>query len=715
MKISNVCAILAVAGIAVSAAAQDSVSNLGTGLPGDSPDAFDVNDQVDRYVVDLVPFTTSWGTEFGINLLHKSPDVDGDAGMFFGSLTSAQAISQNAIDSTLSGTYAFWTTAGQGVTDRNAAPGDITVTDIDTWQQATLFGAFAGLSNSINGAIINVDNADSSRLYVTRVLAAHNQDEITQSDDTYSSGVGGVDASGNAYFRMDNFGAGVGSVSGSNYVRVRLADRNPASFNQISGPGITADDAAAVDALLVGAATHRVPQAMPAEQFGGNGLIVGTGGTATIAYGGAMPLTNTTAHLTAAGAPSGIDHRGGIAYTPNTFSGFANPGVGTLAITGSGGTPDPSSRKTVNVWAVDSTGAVIPGSRRLFANTGGNSVTDPCDGFTFTSFTELTGVHHSSQAGFNGGSGQVDVQVLPNGDLAGVITLTDGDNDSGFDQAVVAFTETPGGVRTEQLVAYTTFGPGKAILDGPGGNVIGNLYAQDAAFGAVGGPSITSPAFDAAGNIWFVAPFGLNAEPGIFDTGLFRAVRNGNCWELELVVRAGFGTGTKVVGANSNTAFELNFITINDSNSIASGAFFSSNVSAESALGQDISMLPASDPRTNGGVILAAEVVYDVDGDGDHDDPSSAAGDPLSIDESYTGLLYIGALTSKAPANSCIADFDNDGDVDLGDFGVFGGAFGSVTGDANYNPAADFDGDGDVDLGDFGVFGGEFGRLDCLG
>ncbi|MEM1424430.1 MAG: hypothetical protein AAGH64_10565, partial [Planctomycetota bacterium] len=65
--------------------------------------------------------------------------------------------------------------------------------------------------------------------------------------------------------------------------------------------------------------------------------------------------------------------------------------------------------------------------------------------------------------------------------------------------------------------------------------------------------------------------------------------------------------------------------------------------------------------------------------------------------------------------NDCAGDFDGDGDVDLGDFGVFGGAFGSTSSDANYNPDADFDGDGDVDLGDFGVFGGEFGRSDCLG
>ncbi|MEM1422516.1 MAG: proprotein convertase P-domain-containing protein [Planctomycetota bacterium] len=61
----------------------------------------------------------------------------------------------------------------------------------------------------------------------------------------------------------------------------------------------------------------------------------------------------------------------------------------------------------------------------------------------------------------------------------------------------------------------------------------------------------------------------------------------------------------------------------------------------------------------------------------------------------------------------CLGDFDKDGDVDLGDFGVFGGAFGSSAGDAAYDGRADFDTDGDVDLGDFGVFGGEFGRADC--
>ena len=64
--------------------------------------------------------------------------------------------------------------------------------------------------------------------------------------------------------------------------------------------------------------------------------------------------------------------------------------------------------------------------------------------------------------------------------------------------------------------------------------------------------------------------------------------------------------------------------------------------------------------------------------------------------------------------NDCVADIDGDGDVDLGDFGLFGSAFNARLGDPNYNPDADLDGDGDVDLGDFGIFGTEFNRNDCL-
>ncbi|GAB4556052.1 MAG: hypothetical protein Tsb0013_18850 [Phycisphaerales bacterium] len=57
----------------------------------------------------------------------------------------------------------------------------------------------------------------------------------------------------------------------------------------------------------------------------------------------------------------------------------------------------------------------------------------------------------------------------------------------------------------------------------------------------------------------------------------------------------------------------------------------------------------------------------------------------------------------------CDADFNQDGEVNLGDFGIFGPAFGSSPGMSNWDPRADFDLDGDVDLADFGAFGVQFG------
>ena len=65
------------------------------------------------------------------------------------------------------------------------------------------------------------------------------------------------------------------------------------------------------------------------------------------------------------------------------------------------------------------------------------------------------------------------------------------------------------------------------------------------------------------------------------------------------------------------------------------------------------------------------------------------------------------------PMNDCAADFDGNGVVDGADFGTFGAAFGSSSGDASYLPEADFDGNGVIDGADFGTFGAEFGRTDC--
>jgi hypothetical protein len=79
-------------------------------------------------------------------------------------------------------------------------------------------------------------------------------------------------------------------------------------------------------------------------------------------------------------------------------------------------------------------------------------------------------------------------------------------------------------------------------------------------------------------------------------------------------------------------------------------------------------------------------------------------------------LDFEGTVVATRPiaVNDCPADFNNDGQVDGDDFGIFGSAFGSSVGDASFDPAADFTGDGVIDGADFGVFGAQFGRSDCL-
>ena len=87
------------------------------------------------------------------------------------------------------------------------------------------------------------------------------------------------------------------------------------------------------------------------------------------------------------------------------------------------------------------------------------------------------------------------------------------------------------------------------------------------------------------------------------------------------------------------------------------------------------------------------------------DDPAAPGGVALS---EPVRVEYIGEVVS-----TCSGDFDGDGVVDLGDFGLFGSVFGTSSGDDLWDPRADFNGDGDIDLGDFGAFAQDFGRSDC--
>ncbi|MAY75756.1 MAG: hypothetical protein CMJ31_13780 [Phycisphaerae bacterium] len=707
MKITkNIMALLMVAGAAASVCAQDSVSSLGTGLPGDGPDAFAAADQIDNYIVDLVPFSTSWGTRFGLGHLHKSPNVDGPMG-FFGSLISAQAISADTIMTSLDDDFAFWDTAGPGVGANNSAPTTLSI-DLDrVVQQSAIFSGFSNDNNTINGSVIWMNCRDATRLYVKRVLGANNESAIGVGGAA-QLGVGAIDADGNAYYRAD---AG-SSPSINNLIRTRLCDRADATFNVLTGGSVTASDAASTDILLTGTTTtHSIPQAMPESIFGGSGLVAAPNFSSQFVFGGASPLSTSTDHLFGAGAASAVDQRGGLALTPNTFAGFATPGVATMANLAKGGAPLSGETETINVFAVDASGAPIAASRRLY-DPSNTTITDNSNSFVLNTTNGLS-VHHYSQTAFLGGSAQVDVQVVPGttmagGDLIAAVTLAENQS-SRFDQDpdnyIVAFRETPGGVVQETLVAYASFVQGnKEILNGAGGTAIGELLPIDVAFAGQTGPSFSAPSIDSAGNVWFVAPFQLDAEDDA-DVGLFRAVYDPTdfSYDLELVIRAGFGTGTTLTGANSGVPFQIQFISISDSNSISSGAFWSSNVSNAAALGQDPANLSPADPNTNGGVVVSVDIVYDVDGDGDFEDPTAGGGNASSLDESYNSLIYIGAMTNYEPGCNPADIAAPFGALDVGDTTAFLQAFGAQ------NPLADFNCDGMFDIADNVLFLQAFG------
>ena len=55
-------------------------------------------------------------------------------------------------------------------------------------------------------------------------------------------------------------------------------------------------------------------------------------------------------------------------------------------------------------------------------------------------------------------------------------------------------------------------------------------------------------------------------------------------------------------------------------------------------------------------------------------------------------------------------DVDGDNEIGPGDFGQLSSAFGSVSGDANWNALADLDGDAEVGPSDFGILSANFGE-----
>ncbi|MEM7754754.1 MAG: GC-type dockerin domain-anchored protein [Planctomycetota bacterium] len=692
----NALALTLVAGLASAATAQDSFSNNGS---SDALNPYTANEQVLDYVVDLTPFTTSWGTPFGIAPIIKSSQADAN---FNNNLISGHAISKDILFGVpaVAPDYALWENApGAGVNPTaNDAAGSIAPSGVFN-QQAVMLADFGTNSagedfNGIAGALINYDPANSARLYVRRVTAATNG--ANGAGNTAQLGAGSVDANGNAYYRADDFNTGAGSVTGNNLIRTRLADRDVGTLSQISG---TLGLANATDGLLVGSGTtHVVPNNIPASIAGGNGAIATSNFDGDYVRGTAA----AAAQFGAFQANGSTDNRGAVSTTTATPLG----GDYTVAITQrNGGTENDS----IGVFATDASGNILLPTATLLTLPA--TLSDPTNGFSLSipGNAQFNGV--GSQTAFRGGAGQVAIHEDADGNLlaAGIVyeavfgSMGVPDNNESYQALAVARVPAAGGATQWVSAANTSdatldIRAGKEILDGPGGNVVGRLTPLfDVTGGAPLGPSMSQPAFDSAGNIWFVASVALDfvdgmGNPGVDpDSALIRAVYDADTftYELELVLDLGQVFPTQ----NSGSAFAVTFFGIADGNSISSGSFFSSNVSSTAFNGIDPSTLDQTDPRTNGGVILNAEIVYDSNLDGDID---TATGD-----QDYNVLLYIGhieEITGPQPCN--IADLALPfGVLDLDDVDTFISAFLAQDAAADLAPPA-----GIIDLDDVDAF-----------
>ena len=679
-------AVIAAAGLAAPAAAQDSVSAAG-GLPGDALSPF--TDHAADYIVDLTPFTTSHGHVFGVAPIIKSTKVSSD---FFNNLTSSAAISPNLLENfdTISNSYALWENEpGAGVNpnanlDPSFVQGSFDSSQFSVAQLEFGTGSSGFLYEGLIGAFVNYELGNPNRLFVTRRQMAISETSPAVAPNANFGGVS-IDARGNMFYRADGFffppdDTGSNPYSGSNILRTRISDRSTVAPNAPSEGGGNLD---ATDLIIFESATsHNVSNMIPAEIAGGNGLYAGLNFNTEYVYGDVGSVSSTTGHLDTTGGIGG-DHRGS-----NGYSGFDLLGVGAAATFGAISEDAGGTRRVLNLWGVDSGGNVV-GSPRGFEAP--KVVTDNWDSFSIDYSVSNTESfeNYRSQTAFDGGVAQVALTRDQNGDtLVAGLMHENGVSDDFSNQMLVARVDDTGAVSWTVAAYIDQFSVGlngKAITDGSG-NTIGQLTSLlNVTGGAPLGPSMSLPAFDSVGNLWFIAAVELMLDGGgiDFDSALIRGIYDPATfsYQLELVMEL----GQVFTGQNSGVDYQITFLGIADDDSHRSGTIFS-NAARETAWNNTpVAGLDPADPITNGGVVLQAEIVYDVDDDGVFDDT-------LGTDESYQTLLYVGYYQQEA--NPCPTDLNDDDTLDFFDVSAFLADFNSACtpgiGDYNSSGGCDF-------------------------
>ncbi|HLP85313.1 MAG TPA: hypothetical protein VK157_13270 [Phycisphaerales bacterium] len=711
--------LLACAGVAV---AQDSVSrnaNGGSGLPGDalSPWATGVGQRA-TYVVDLRSFQTSGRTTFGIAPLIKSPRVNATRFNMVNGPTAISGSLQTGINIP-AGPYSFWSQAGGGlsVLENDAALNSpisptgtgtgfgLAVLDFDEQPiaQNLIF------TNVIHTSRVAFDPAQPDRLYVNRVIAAVNGAQAQP--DRSQFGLGAVDLQGNVIFRADSFnatGPTTSLIQGDNYFRIVHGARSSTSINLIDNAG-GSNGAATTWLLQRSPLLHSVPNLVGERTVGAT-------------FNGALALESTFGTVsgsTASHRPSTIDHRGGAATSVlPIWSGTTGSGAIVTRSTTGGGKAD-----TLSVFGFDNVLNVLT-ARSLTLPA---SISDACDGFNWP----LAGGdfrQYDSQQVFRGGASAAAVgrDLAGNGLVAATLYNGSqlGSNNPLNAIAVARFNPTNAAAPQWTLAAWvaTTGSDGKDLIGDNGADgapntndagendgVVNNLDApigrlaslSEAGTGLVG-PSISAPAFDAAGNVYFIASVALKKRPGVvviddYQTALVRGVLNPAtlCYTLEVVV----ATGDTFIGRNSNRPYRISYLGLADGDSIASSAVWSTSVVNQPWNNIANAALPQNAPQHVGGIALSARVIYDVDQNGQFLDPTAVSGNQNSVDEAYNVALYIGNIT--LPAGCDTIDFNNNSvfpeDQDVIDFfNVLAGSDCPACNDIDFNNNGVFPEDQDV-------------------
>ena len=709
--------------LAARAVAQDSVSTT-NGLPGDAVSAYligaaAVNEQRNDYVVDLVARTSSWGSSYRFGPLMKASS---GGTSYFTNLVGAGALSNRFVFGALARpTYQAWIAAGQGVSNlNNATPtdngsgnyGPIGTSGLMGTQFGAAFMEFGGGPNANfgdgddeNNIIVGIaafNNLSPGRVFVSRTNAAVNKPSQAggTTSGTASLGLGGVDELGNVHILADNFGMISGSsIADKRFIRVNAGTRNTALLNQLQNTSY-GDSVNTRTLLGVSTTTLAAPTMIP-SMLAGRPILVGTDFTNNYQFEGTLnTMSASTAYLPAGGSP-----RGPMSFSGRTFAqvntGTGDVGVAAVLSRDSGAT----RTRGVSVWGLNANGSV-DGAQRYVLPTANGQMVDAVDGFdpiaTWGAGASHEFCNFASQVSFRGGSGPVAMTVLPGGDL--LVAATVSPNNTAPSQVpqsmdnyiAVARVNAGTGAVVWRVAAHTgnvagaAGGLSKAVLGGNPGEplaIIGRLARyNEVNAGAASGPSLSSPAMDRFGNLYFLATAMLTS--GGATTGLFRANFDdaNNGFQIELLANV----GSVFAGVNSQRNYQIQFMGTADGDSVDSGAIFSG------AIVQDINrhvppgLIGYGNPHSLGALLVRAKIVYDRNGDGLYLDPT-VAGNSGQPDQGYNVAMIV--MPDYNPI-----DFNLDRVVNPDDLGDFITAYFSSESTTDYNDDGVINPD---DLGDY--------------